>query len=67
VPYVGLAFLYKRAVVSGARYAVGIREHASIDTLAGFDIEGNRLKQLVMTIYTGPTGDPPLASFSYHT
>jgi hypothetical protein len=46
---VGLAFLYKRAVISRARYAVRVREHASANTLASFDIDGNRLKQLFMT------------------
>ena len=48
VLYVGLAFLCKRAVVCGARYAVRVRERASTDALASFDIHGNRLKGLVI-------------------
>jgi hypothetical protein len=47
VLYVGLPFLYKGAVVRGARYAVGVWEHASTNALAAFDIHGNGLKQFV--------------------
>lgn len=65
--YVSLAFFYKRAVVCGARYAVRVRERASTDALASFDIQDNRLKGLVMTYSTTSTVGSPLASFSYHT
>jgi hypothetical protein len=65
--YIRLAFLGKRAIVSGARYAVGVWERASTDALASLDVNGNRLKQLVMINYVGPTTDSPPASFSSHT
>jgi hypothetical protein len=64
--YIGPPFLYKWAVVCGTRHTVGVGEYASTNAFAGFDIHGNRLKQLVRTNDAGSTGGSPLVSFSYH-
>jgi hypothetical protein len=42
-----LTLLDKRAVVSGAGYAVRIRKHASTDALASIYINRNRLKEIL--------------------
>ena len=65
--YIRLTFVDKRAIVSRARDAVGVGEHASTDALASVNVDGNRLKQLVtMTEYPGSTTDSHPASFSSH-
>ncbi len=42
--YIGLTFVDKRAIVSRARYAVGVWENAPTDALASVNVNGNRLK-----------------------
>lgn len=50
--YIRLTFVDERAIVSRARYAVGVREHAPTDALASINVDGNRLKQLVTWLST---------------
>jgi hypothetical protein len=67
VLYIVLAFLGERAVISGTRDAVGVREHASTNALASYNINGNRLKGLVRKNYTRSRSSSPPASFSSRT